>query len=290
MEAIVSIDRLETFAMDLDHPEGIVLAPDGHLYVGGELGQLYRIEDDESITEITRTNGFFLGLAADAASRIYACDIKLRCVWRIDPKTGSRAVFAVGPASRPMVNPNWGCFDAHGNYYVSDSGHWKARDGIIWLVPAGGTAEVWTDESRDFPNGMALSPDGSTLYVAESTPGRLVQIAIRPDGTPGGRTVLADLPGIVPDGVAVAADGSLIIACYRPDVVLQWRADYGLRTVAEDPEGTVLAAPTNAVFVGPNLDVIVVPNIGRWHLTRIRAGIRGVPLFYPNPDLLGARD
>jgi hypothetical protein len=54
-----------------------------------------------------------------------------------------------------------------------------------------------------------------------------------------------------------------------------------LRTIAHDPKGTALAAPTNVAFTGPDLDVMVVPNIGRWHLTRIPAGIRGVPLHYP---------
>ena len=46
MQPIVDIESLETFAEGLDHAEGITLAPDGHLYVGGEAGQLYRIEDD----------------------------------------------------------------------------------------------------------------------------------------------------------------------------------------------------------------------------------------------------
>jgi hypothetical protein len=43
----------------------------------------------------------------------------------------------------------------------------------------------------------------------------------------------------------------------------------------------VLAAPTNVVFTGPEMDELVVPNIGRWHLTRMPAGVRGTPLHYP---------
>jgi sugar lactone lactonase YvrE len=100
--------------------------------------------------------------------------------------------------------------------------------------------------------------------------------------------VLAELPGTVPDGIAFASDGSILIACYRPDVVLRWRADTGLETVAEDPEGTVLAAPTNCAFVGPALETVAVPNIGRWHVTRFRVpGLSGVPLSYPTADQLG---
>lgn len=288
MQPIVAVEALKTFANGLDHAEGITLAPGGTLYAGGEGGQLYRIEPDGGVTELLSTGGFLLGLAADAEGRVYACDAVHRCVWRITPSTLEREVFSNGTPERPMAVPNWGCFDGRGNYYVSDSGDWKAARGLIWVVRAGGRAEVWTAESRDFPNGMAVTPDGSRLVVLESTPGRITEIPIEADGSAGRRTVLAELPGAVPDGVAVAADGSLVISCYRPDVIYQWRADYGLRTLAADPEGVALAAPTNVVFTGPGLDVLVVPNLGRWHLTRFRsAGLRGTPLFYPTREQLG---
>jgi gluconolactonase len=275
------------FANGLDHAEGIALTPDGTIYVGGEAGQLYRIGHDDSVTEVTSTGGWLLGLAADAAGRIYACDAVKRCVWSIDPRSGDKQVFCEGTSERPLVSPNWGCFDAVGDYYFSDSGEWKAANGSIWVVRPGGRAEVWSEESRDFPNGMAVSSDGSRLYVLESTPGALVQFAIRPDGSAGPRVLVTELPGAVPDGVAVAADGSLVIACYRPDILYRWREDLGLQVLAHDPEGVALAAPTNVVFTGAKLDTMIVPNIGRWHLTRFRAkGLAGVPLFYPTDEQL----
>jgi sugar lactone lactonase YvrE len=93
----------------------------------------------------------------------------------------------------------------------------------------------------------------------------------------------------VPDGIAFATDGSVVIACYRPDVVLRWSAGSGLQVVASDPEGVFLAAPTNCVFTGPGLTTVVVPNIGRWHATRFTIpGLAGVPLFYPTREQLGS--
>ena len=84
-------------------------------------------------------------------------------------------------------------------------------------------------------------------------------------------------------------DGSVVIACYRPDVVLRWSAASGVEVVAIDPEGVSLAAPTNCVFTGPERDTVLVPNIGRWHVTRFTIpGIQGVPLFYPTRDQLGS--
>lgn len=286
-EPEVGLDRLETFAHGLDHPEGITLTPGGDLYVGGEAGQIYAIGKDDSASEVASTGGFNLGLAADGAGRLYVCDTVARTVWRVEPGTGKREVFTSGLPGRPMSQPNWGCFDGDGNYYVTDSGSWGACDGFIWVVRAGGATEVWTEEPRAFPNGCAVAPDGSRLFVLESYPSAIVEVPLGADGSAGRRRVLAELGTIVPDGVAIASDGSLVIACYRPDAIFTWNADEGLRVLASDPRGTVLAAPTNVVFTGDDLDLLVVPNLGRWHLTRGRLGVRGAPLFYPSPAQLG---
>jgi gluconolactonase len=287
-KATFDLEKMEMFAFGLDHAEGICLAPDGQLYLGGEAGQLYRIEADETVTELLSTGGFMLGLAADAESRIYAIDNVSKCVWRIDPRTLAREVYADGAPDGRFSVPNWGAFDAAGNYYLSDSGDWGARDGLIWKVRPRGRAEVWTRETTNFPNGLAVASDGSRLYVLESYPSALVEVPIDDDGSPGPRRELCGLGVAVPDGVALAEDGSFFIACYRPDAIYRWHPEDGLSLFAEDPRGTVLSAPTNLVFTGEQLDVMVVPNLGRWHLTRLRAGIRGVPLNYPTREQLGS--
>lgn len=293
MDPVVALDRMEQIAVGIDHAEGICVAPDGTLYVSGEAGQLYRVDDDGVATQVATTGGFGLGLAADGAGRVYSCDSGRRAVMRWTPGGGDPVVWTTGAPDAPLVTPNWGAFGPDGTYYVTDSGGWKARDGRILVVrPGAGPAiertTVWTTASADFPNGLALTSDGRELWVLESTPGRLVAFDIRSDGTPGERRVVAELPGTVPDGLAFTEDGSVVIACYRPDVVYRWSAAAGLEVLAHDPEGTVLAAPTNVAFVGPDRDTIVVPNIGRWHVTRFRVpGLRGVPPFYPDPAMLG---
>ena len=281
----VGLETCETFAVGLDHAEGIAVTPDGDLYVGGEAGQIYLIEDDAP-KQLASTGGFLLGLAADADSRIYAIDNVAKSVWRFDPRTGELDTF-VGPSDAPFKVPNWGAFDQEGNYYLTDSGDWMANDGRIWVVRRGGAVELWTEACRAFPNGCCLAPEGDRLLVVESVPGAIVEVAIDSSGRAGARRVLCELGMAVPDGVACATDGSLIIACYRPDVIYRWHPHDGLSILAADPRGTVLAAPTNVVFAGLGLDTLVVPNLGRWHLTRGRFGISGIPLHYPTWDQLG---
>lgn len=278
---LVELSALTTLAEGVDHPEGICTTPDGTIYVGGEAGQIYRVDANGVAEEIVSTGGFLLGLAADAAGLVYAIDNVRKCVWRVDPAKRSADVWAEGPPERPFRTPNWGAFAEDGAYYLTDSGGWGDGDGLMWRIPRGGAPEVWTEEVCAFPNGLCLSADGSTLYVLESYPGALVEVPIRADGSAGDRQLLCDLDPAVPDGVALTTDGAFLIACYRPDAVLRWHPEDGLETLAEDVRGTILAAPTNIAFVGDGLEVAVVPNIGRWHLTRIPLAASGVAPFYP---------
>lgn len=186
------------------------------------------------------------------------------------------------------MTPNFGCFDGEGNYYFTDSGQWGAQLGSIWVVRPGAPAQVWTEEAKAFPNGCAIAPDGSRLFVVESYPSAIVEVPIEPDGSAGPRRVLQELGTIVPDGVAVTAEGALVVPCYRPDAILTWSSQAGLSVLASDPRGTVLAAPTNVVFTGPDLGTLVVPNLGRWHLTRGALGIHGTQLPYPTRRQLGS--
>jgi gluconolactonase len=290
---LVSLDAMDQIARGVDHAEGICVAPDGTVYVSGERGQIYRLDADDTAHEVATTGGWTLGLAADGMGRIYACDPANHAVMRWDPAGGPPQPWTLGVPGIPFQTPNWGAFGPDGSYYVSDSGAWQAADGRLLVVrpgtgPATDRTHVWSEGSVDFPNGLAVSPDGRELWVLESTPGRLVAFDIRDDGSASPRRVLLELPGTVPDGIAFTEDGSVVIACYRPDTVYRWSAVRGLEVLGDDPAGTVLAAPTNVAFTGPERDILLVPNIGRWHVTRFHVpGIRGVPLFTPDAGLLG---
>ena len=54
-----------------------------------------------------------------------------------------------------------------------------------------------------FPNGTVITPDGATLVVAETFGQRLTAFEIGADGTLANRRVWAELPGVVPDGIAL---------------------------------------------------------------------------------------
>jgi gluconolactonase len=266
----------------LDHPEAVAWGPDGRVYAGGEAGQLYRCAlAGGSLEEVTRIpGGFLLGLAHDAAGNTYACDERNGCVQRITP-SGAVSVYASGTAERRMRVPNYPAFDDAGNLYVSDSGDFGGRNGIIWRVRPGGQAEVWDESCSGFTNGLCLSADGRTLYVVESSPPVIAALEIRPDGSAGARRVLLELPRQVPDGVALDREGNLTIAMYTPNRLYRYGTDGTLVTLYDDWEMLKLVAPTNIAFGGPDLSTLIVASLCGYAIHTAPMPVPGLRLRYP---------
>lgn len=81
---------------------------------------------------------------------------------------------------------------------------------ILFVTPSGAVRRVADDIA--FGNGMALTPDGSTLIVAESYANRLTAFSVLPDGGLADRRVWADLGDGVPDGIALDASGAVWVS------------------------------------------------------------------------------
>lgn len=108
--------------------------------------------------------------------------------------------------------------DAHGRAYI---GHFGSDHGpnmpppasadLIMVLPSGEVHTVASDLA--FPNGAVITPDGSTLIVAESFARCLTAFDIGPDGALEGRRVWAELSeGVYPDGICLDAEGAIWIA------------------------------------------------------------------------------
>ncbi|WP_371502008.1 SMP-30/gluconolactonase/LRE family protein [Kitasatospora sp. NBC_00374] len=103
--------------------------------------------------------------------------------------------------------------DGRGNAYVNSIGFdlmagEPPAPGVLALVAPDGSARQVAD-GLEFPNGMAITPDGSTLIVAESYGGRLTAFDVRPDGGLANRRVWAAVEGAAPDGICLDAEGAV---------------------------------------------------------------------------------
>lgn len=265
----------------LDHPEGVAWSPRGRLYAGGEAGQIYEVRLDGAVRLVADTGGFILGLALDGDDRLYACDMRRRQVIVVDPESGAVDVLSAGAPDMPMRVPNWLAFDPAGNLYVTDSGDWRADDGLVFRIAPDGTTSVWTDAVPHYPNGCCVDAAGEGLYVVESTAPAVSRVPIGAGGAAGAPETIARLPGTVPDGVLLTADGELLVMCYRPDRIYRVTAGSVVTVVADDPHGAVLNQPTNAAFAGAALDRLVIANLGGTHLSICETALAGAVPHLP---------
>ena len=63
-----------------------------------------------------------------------------------------------------------------------------------------------------FPNGSVITPDGSTLVIAETFGGRFSAFPLDADGCPGEGREWAPVPGAAPDGCTLDSDGGIWFA------------------------------------------------------------------------------
>src|SRR5688500_9585124 len=169
----------------LDHPEGLAVHPDGSMWCGGELGQIYRLDPDgRSLVEVASTGGFSLGMAFDrTGEHLYVCDLKHAAVMRLDISSGSVTRFADGAPGGTFRIPNYPAFGADGELYVSDSHAFGEPGPGVWRVDADGRATLWYERPVSFANGLAFDAGGEHLYVAETFGNAVFRIPLRDDGS-----------------------------------------------------------------------------------------------------------
>jgi len=145
---------------------------------------------------------------------------------RINLETGAvETLYKNGDFGCILHGPNDIVFDAHGGFWFTDHGKVdyanRCHDivGIFYAKADGSHLEEVIFPSNN-PNGVGLSPDGKTLYAAETYTCRLMKFTITepgkvaPDAGPGGPGSLLYRPAGYKffDSLAVEDDGNVCIA------------------------------------------------------------------------------
>jgi sugar lactone lactonase YvrE len=146
--------------------------------------------------------------------------------------------------------------DDRGNAYVNSIGfEFPGGDfapGLVALVTPDGDVRLVAGDLA-FPNGMAISRDGTTLIVAESYANRLTAFDIGGDGSLGGRRVWAETPGDHPDGICLDAEGALWYADVANQHCVRVRAGGEVLATAQTDRGafscTLSRGPDPRLFV-----------------------------------------
>ncbi len=159
---------------------------------------------------------------------------------------------------RAGMMPDDGTVDPAGRLVFDTYNTDKLDDpaGSIYSVEPDGTVRT-LDSGLKLPNGIAFSPDGGTMYVAEMFAGRILRYDYDPvSGGASGRRLFAEIPSPegLPDGIIVDSEGFL------------WNARWGgWRIVRYTPDGKVdrtypmpFATATCMGFGGPALEDLYI--------------------------------
>ncbi|MGW0250397.1 SMP-30/gluconolactonase/LRE family protein [Nocardia goodfellowii] len=181
-------------------------------------GQVIALDDDHRHEVVASVDSFPMCIDFLPGGQLLIVDSARQRLLRRDPsgelvQHADLAAISVRPWNDIVA-------DDRGNVYLDNIGFdfpgGEFAPGLIALVTAAGAVRQVADDLA-FPNGLAITPDGRTLVVAESYADQLTAFDIGSDGTLGNRRVWAKTPGDHPDGICFDAEGHL------------WYADVGNR-------------------------------------------------------------
>ena len=183
---------IRILASDLGFPEGPVWMADGSVILGEISGRkVTRVAPDGSKTEIGKAGGGPNGVATGPDGALYVCnnggavyqttpsflstgpapDYKSGSIQRIDPKTGETRTLYNQCNGHKLSAPNDIVFDKQGGFYFTDLGkryaHHRDNGGLYYALPDGSKV-VELVYPMLTPNGVGLSPDERTVYVADT--------------------------------------------------------------------------------------------------------------------------
>ena len=190
-------------------------------------------------------------------------------------------------AGRPLRAPNDLVMDGHGGFYftdfgIQDVGARTADLGAVYYARCDGSEIHEVAYPVYSPNGIGLSPDGATLYWAETYTGRLFRRRIAEPGVlepPNSKydpaALLCGLPGLqLLDSLAVDADGWVAVGTLIAGAVTSISPDGS----AVDQAATGDPYTTNLCFGGPDMRTAFVTLSGTG-----QAGVDGMAPPRPAP-------
>ncbi|MEQ9642635.1 MAG: SMP-30/gluconolactonase/LRE family protein [Alphaproteobacteria bacterium] len=303
---------LDDVTTGLRFPEGPIAMPDGSIIVVEiERKTLTRVQPNGRKEVIAETGGGPNGAAIGPDGACYICnngglafvseggllrpvgqpdDYSGGRIERVDLNTGKVDVLYTAAGDLPLKGPNDIVFDRAGGMWFTDLGKGRERDldrgGVFYAKPDGSHIEVAAYPLLT-PNGIGLSADEKTLYVAETQPGRVWAFDIASPGklakksfpSPNGGTLLAGVPGFqLFDSLAVDGAGNVCVATLF---------NGGITVMSPDGRSVEhIAMPdlytTNICFGGDDLKTAYITLSTTGRLVKMQWPRAGLPLNYLN--------
>jgi gluconolactonase len=227
--------RATPFATGLGMPETPVQLPDGSWLVvemSPERGCVTQLTATGEVARVIARTGRPNGVRA-VGNTLWVAESGPRPALLRVSMTGEIASWVTQAEGRPFLFPNDLCVGPDGALYMTDSGisheQWAATpprgrfglefDGRVYRVDLRARRATILDDGLRFANGIAIGPEGRSLYVSETLTGAVYRYRLSAGDAGRSRDLFAnvlapdvDVPLRGPDGMTFGADGRLYVA------------------------------------------------------------------------------
>lgn len=236
--------------------------PDGHTEVAAELGGSPNGEaiGPDGAVYVVNNGGMTFNRSGDLLEPLPSSKERSGgSLQRVELESGKISTLYSEALGHPIRAPNDIVFDHRGDCWFTDPGiinEGAVRGGVFWAKPDG--SKLRQVLALSSPNGIALSPNGNTLYVALTGSRTVVACEIEgsgtlsthPDGQPRVRSIMTlDNSNAMFDSMAVEADGTLVVGTLFAGCLSLIYPDGRVRDQLYFPEKFV----TNIAFGGADL-------------------------------------
>jgi len=260
--------------------EGPSFDREGNLYcVDIPYGRIFRVSPDGTFDVVCTYDGQPNGLKIHKDGRIFVADNK-NGIMLLDPRSGEIRPFLDMGLHERFRGPNDLIFASNGDLYFTDQGQTGLQNpaGCLYRLRADGQLDRLLDNVPS-PNGLVLDASEQTLYLAVTRANAVWRVPLNLTGNfmPSRVGVFIQMSGGTgPDGMAIAADGSLAVAHVGMGTV--W-----LFSKLGEPIGRIRSCAglltTNVAFGGPDGRTLYITESETGHILRAELPVEGQRLY-----------
>lgn len=270
--------RVAAFAEIGATAEGIALrrTPEGTsvLYVGTRDDRIVRVAPDGSVDDFIAIDDP-LGIAVRADGDLVVCakaESGEPGLFAVTPSGAVSLLVGLDPDGEPFGLTNFVAIAPDDSIVFTDS-----MANRVYRASADGSELALVTDAITYPNGVAFSPDGGTLYVASWNGDTVYALSFdRTDGSYGApEASIPGVPGV--DGVVTTTSGALVLVTSVMGVVLATPGSSATQPIAR--AGTI-TLPANGVFGDATFgtSTLFVAALGETQVFRVLTDLEGTPL------------